>query len=128
MPKLAMPGSVLISGLPQGTNKTDFNGSFSVGQVLDAKHFQYFQAANDDTSTCLATCKASFGTPFLTYSISPAIVGISFNPITRIAVLAAPNATSSQITFIDPKNQSVSAMSLFSAQTAPPAPPLPQPR
>ncbi len=113
------PGTVLISGLPQGTNKTDFNGSFSVGQVLDAKHFQYFQAANDDTSTCLATCKASFGTPFLTYSISPAIVGISFNPITRNAVLAAPNATSSQITFIDPKNQSVSAMSLFSEETGP---------
>ncbi len=110
---------VLISGLPQGTNKTDFNGSFSVGQVLDAKHFQYFQAANDDTSTCLATCKASFGTPFLTYSVSPAIVGISFNPITRNAVLAAPNATSSQITFIDPKSQSVSAMSLFSEETGP---------
>jgi hypothetical protein len=115
----ANPGTVLISGLPQGTNKTDFNGSFSVGQVLDAKHFQYFQAANDDTSTCLATCKASFGTPFLTYSISPSIVGISFNPITRVAVLAAPNATSSQITFIDPKSQSVSAMSLFSEETGP---------
>src|SRR5260370_40620310 len=122
MPKLAMPGSVLISGLPQGTNKTDFNGSFSVGQVLDAKHFQYFQAANDDTSTCLATCKASFGTPFLPYSVSPAIVGISFNPITRNAVLAAPNAASSQITFIDPTCQSVSSMSMFSDETGPAGP------
>jgi hypothetical protein len=106
------PGTVLISGLPLGANKTDFNGSFAVGQILDDKHFQYFQAANDDTSTCTATCKASSGTPFLTYSISPSIVGIAFNPITRNAVLADPNATFSQITFIDPKSQTVSSMSL----------------
>lgn len=112
------PGTALISGLPSGsTNKTDFNGSFSIGQVLDATHFQYFQAALDDTSTCAATCQASFGTPFLTYSISPSIVGISFNPITRTAILADPNATFSQISFIDPKSQSVSSMSLFSEQT-----------
>src|SRR6202521_3643555 len=40
------PGTVLISGLPTGkTSGTDFNGSFSVGAVLDAPHFQYFQAA-----------------------------------------------------------------------------------
>jgi DNA-binding beta-propeller fold protein YncE len=109
------PGTVLISGLP--VNKTDFNGSFFVGQVLDATHFQYFQADKDDTSTCSAVCKASFGTPFLTYSISPSIVGIAFNPITRSAVLADPNATFSQITFIDPKSQSVNSMSLFSEET-----------
>src|SRR5713226_3479229 len=114
------PGTVLISGLPAGsTNKTDFNGSFSVGQVLDATHFQYFQADKDDTSTCGASCKASFGTPFLTYSISPSILGISFNPITRTAVLADPNATFSQISFIDPKSQTVSSMSLFSEETGP---------
>ncbi len=121
------PGTVLISGLPLGsTNKTDFNGSFSIGQVLDATHFQYFQAALDDTSTCAVTCKASFGTPFLTYSISPSLVGISFNPITRTAVLADPNATFSQITFIDPKSQSVSSMSLFSEQTGPASTGLPE--
>jgi len=118
------PGTVLISGLPVG--KTDFNGSFSVGQVLDATHFQYFQAAPDDTSTCTATCKAGFGTPFLTYSISPSIVGISFNPITRTAILADPNATFSQISFIDPKSQSVSSMSLFSEQTGPATTGLPE--
>jgi DNA-binding beta-propeller fold protein YncE len=114
------PGTVLISGLPLGsTSKTDFNGSFSVSQVLDATHFQYVQSALDDTTTCTATCKAGSGTPFLTYSISPAIVGIAFNPITRFAVLADPNATSSQITFIDPKSQLPSSMSLFSEQTGP---------
>ena len=114
------PGTVLISGLPAGsTNKTDFNGSFSVGQVLDATHFQYFQADKDDTSTCTTGCVASSGTPFLTYSISPSIVGIAINPITRSAVLADPNATSIQISFIDPKTQSVTAMSLFSEETGP---------
>src|SRR6266403_1850684 len=114
------PGTVLISGLPAGsTNKTDFNGSFSVGQILDATHFQYFQADKDDTTTCTTGCVASSGTPFLTYSISPSIVGIAINPITRRAALADPNATSSQVSFIDPKSQSVTAMSLFSEETGP---------
>ena len=117
------PGTVLISGLPAGsTNKTDFNGSFSVGQILDSTHFQYFQADKDDTSTCTASCVASSGTPFLTYSISPSIVGIAINPITRSAVLADTNATGtigSQIFFIDPKSQTVSSMSLFSEETGP---------
>ena len=94
MQSAATPGTVLISGLPAGsTNKTDFNGSFSVGQVLDATHFQYFQADKDDTSTCTTGCVASSGTPFLTYSISPSIVGIAINPITRSAVLAGYGVT-----------------------------------
>jgi DNA-binding beta-propeller fold protein YncE len=121
------PGTVLISGLPVNTNGTDFNGSFSVGAILDAKHFQYFQAAKDETSTCpvptppstILSCKATSGVPFLTYTISPSIAGIAFNPISRNAVLADPNATFSQITFIDPKSQTVSSMSLFSEETGP---------
>jgi DNA-binding beta-propeller fold protein YncE len=112
------PGTVLISGLPKGsTNQTNFDGSFSVGVVLDATHFQYSQADKDDTSTCTATCLASSGVPFLTYTISPSIAGIAFNPVTRQAVLADPNATSSQITFIDPQSQSVNSMTLFSEET-----------
>jgi DNA-binding beta-propeller fold protein YncE len=46
-------------------------------------------------------------------------MGIAFNPITRNAVLADPNATFSQITFIDPKSQTVNSMSLFSEETGP---------
>ena len=112
------PGTVLISGLPPGTtNKTDFNGSFSVGAVLDATHFQYFQADKDDTTACSASCLASSGTPFLTYTVSPSVVGIAFNPVTRQAVLADPNVTFSQIIYIDPQSQSVSSMSLFSEAT-----------
>lgn len=114
------PGTVLISGLPSGTtNKTDFNGSFSVGAILDSTHFQYFQADKDDTTTCTATCLASSGNPFLTYSISPSIAGIAVNPVTRQIVLADPNVTSSQITFIDPQSESVGSMTLFAESTGP---------
>ncbi len=108
------PGTVLISGLPQGsTNMTNFNGSFAVGTVLDATHFQYSQADKDDTSTCTATCLASSGVPFLTYIISSSITGIAINPITRQAVFADSNATSSQILYIDAQSQSVTSMNLF---------------
>jgi hypothetical protein len=112
------PGTVLISGLPAGsTNKTNFNGSFSVGAVLDGTHFQFFQADKDDTSTCTARCAASSGVPFLTYTISPSIVGIAINPVTRLAVLADANATFSQITFLDPQSESVSSITLFVGST-----------
>ena len=107
------PGTVLISGLPAGKNGTNFNGSFSVGNVLDDKNFQYFQADKDDSVTCASTCNASSGIPFLTYLVSPSITGIAVNPATRQAVLADPNATASQIDFIDAQNQSVTPMTLF---------------
>src|SRR5260370_18758799 len=41
------------------------------------------------------------------------------NRITRSAVLDDPNATFSQVSFIDPKSQTVSSMSLFSEETGP---------
>jgi DNA-binding beta-propeller fold protein YncE len=112
------PGTVLISGLPVGsTSKTNFDGSFSVGAVLDATHFQYFQADKDDTVTCTTGCLASSGVPFLTYTVSPSMLGIAINPITRRAILADPNATSSQINFIDPISQAVSFMTVFVGAT-----------
>jgi len=108
------PGTVLISGLAVGTtNKTNFDGSFSVGAVLDSTHFQYFQADKDDTVTCTTGCLASSGVPFLTYTISPTTVGIAFNAVTRRAILADPNATASQINFIDPVSQTVNSMTVF---------------
>ena len=108
------PGTVLISGLPAGkTNNTNFNGSFNVGTVLDANNFQYFQADQDDTSTCTATCLASSGIPFLTYTISPSTTGIAFNPVTRMAVLADENVTFAQHLFLDPQSQSITSMTVF---------------
>ena len=108
------PGTVLISGLPAGTtNHTNFNGSFAVGTVLDANNFQYFQADQDDTSTCATNCVASSGIPFLTYTISPSTAGIAFNPITRTAVLADKNVTFAQHSFLDPQSQSLASMTVF---------------
>ena len=109
------PGTVLISDLPQGaTNKTNFNGSFSVGNVLDATNFQYSQADLDDTSTCGTTpCLASSGVPFLTYLVSPSTTGIAVNPVTRQAVLTDPNVTFSQISFLDPQSETINPMTLF---------------
>jgi DNA-binding beta-propeller fold protein YncE len=112
------PGAVLISGLPPGaTNKTNFDGSFAVANVLDATHFQFSQADLDDTSTCTATCLASSGVPFLTYTISPSTTGIAINPVTRLAVLADPNVTFAQISFLDPHSETVNSMSLFAGAT-----------
>lgn len=112
------PGTVLISGLPGGKpNNTNFNGSFAVGNVLDATHFQFSQADLDDTSTCAGTCLASSGVPFLTYTISPSTTGIAINPVTRLAVLADPNVTFAQISFLDPQSETVNSMSLFAGAT-----------
>jgi len=112
------PGTVLISDLPKGKNGTNFNGSFAVGNVLDASNFQYSQADLDDTSTCGTTpCLASSGVPFLTYLISPSTTGIAVNPVTRQAVLADPNVTFSQISFLDPQSETINPMTLFVGTT-----------
>jgi DNA-binding beta-propeller fold protein YncE len=112
------PGTVLISGLPGGKpNNTNFNGSFAVANVLDATHFQFSQADLDDTSTCAAKCLASSGVPFLTYTISPSTTGIAINPVTRLAVLADPNVTFAQVSFLDPQSETVNSLTLFAGTT-----------
>jgi DNA-binding beta-propeller fold protein YncE len=113
------PGTVLISGLPSGAGGTIFDGAFSVNTVIDAFTFNYLQtAANDSTSSTAASPgTVSFGLAFLTYSLTPTIQGIAINPITRTAVLADPNASASQITFINSLDQSFQFISLFSEAT-----------
>jgi DNA-binding beta-propeller fold protein YncE len=114
----ANAGTVLISGMPQGKNGTNFNGSFAVGIVLDANNFQYSQADKDDSiATCPAACNASSGVPFLTYRISPSDQGIAINPVTSQLVLADPNVTFSQVTYIDAQSQTVTSMTLFLGAT-----------
>jgi DNA-binding beta-propeller fold protein YncE len=117
------PGTVLISGLPQGTSGTNFNGSFSVLSVIDAFTFNYSQVANDDTvsSTSSAQGTVTSGLAFLTFSLTPTTQGIAINPITRTAVLADPNASTSQITFINSLDQSFSFISLFTGITGKPS-------
>jgi len=110
------PGTVLISGLPPGKNSTIFDGTFSVTSVIDASTFTYSQTAADDTtaSTTASSGFVTYGTAFLTYSLTPTVQGIAINQITRTAVLADPNANVAQISFIDSLDQTVSSFTLYS--------------
>ena len=110
------PGTVLISGLPAGKNGTIFDGTFSVTSVIDASTFTYSQTAADDTtaSTTASPGFVTYGTAFLTYSLTPTVQGIAINQITRTAVLADPNANVAQISFIDSLDQTVSSFTLYS--------------
>jgi DNA-binding beta-propeller fold protein YncE len=116
------PGTVLISGLPAGKNGTIFDGTFSVTSVIDASTFTYSQTAADDTTsgTPASPGFVTYGTAFLTFALTPTVQGIAINQITRTAVLADPNASSSQISFIDSLDQTVSSFSLFSETTGVP--------
>jgi DNA-binding beta-propeller fold protein YncE len=106
--------TVLIAGLPQGTNKTNFNGTFPVTSVLGTNDFTYAQAAADDTSTCTASdCTTTQGAVNLVFQVSQSIQGIAVNPITRRLAFVDPNVAGSQIEFLDPLSQSFTAMSLF---------------
>jgi len=110
----ANPGTVLISGV--STTNSNFNGTFSGITVIDANDFSYSQTAINDTVTggtaAAPIGHASYGIAFLTFSISPTQQGIAINPITRQAMLADPNATSSQVDFINTLDQSVSSVQL----------------
>ncbi|MDP9338566.1 MAG: hypothetical protein M3P45_06830 [Acidobacteriota bacterium] len=116
------PGTVLISGLPAGTNGTIFDGTFSVTSVINAFSFTYSQTAADDStaSTTASPGTVSFGLAFLTFSLTRTVQGIAINPITRTAVLADPNANSAQISFINSLDQSFSFISLFAETVGPP--------
>ncbi len=110
----ANPGTILISGV--STTNTNFNGTFSGITVIDANDFAYSQTAVNDSVTGGTAAspigQASYGIAFLTFSVSPTQQGIAINPITRTAMLADPNATSSQVDFINTLDQSVSAVQL----------------
>jgi DNA-binding beta-propeller fold protein YncE len=116
------PGTVLISGLPPGKNGTIFDGTFSVTSVIDASTFAYPQTAPDDStsSTSASPGFLTYGTPFLTFGLSPTVQGIAINPVGRTAVLADPNADSSQIGFIDSLDQSITSLTLFGDTTGVP--------
>jgi DNA-binding beta-propeller fold protein YncE len=117
------PGTVLISGLPAGKNGTIFDGTFSVTSVIDASTFTYSQTAADDStaSTTSSPGFVTYGTPFLTYSLTPTVQGIAINPVNRTAVLADPNADTSQIGFIDSLDQTVTSLTLYLDTTGVPS-------
>jgi DNA-binding beta-propeller fold protein YncE len=107
-------GTVLISGLPPGTAGSSFNGAFSLLSVINNLEFAYAQTGPNDTSTSTGGMQGflSTATNFLTFSITPTVQGIDINPITHSAVLADPNASTAQITFVDSLDESVSSLNL----------------
>jgi YVTN family beta-propeller protein len=110
----ANPGTILISGV--STKNTNFNGTFSGISVIDANDFAYSQTAVDDSVTggtvAAPIGQASYGSAYLTFSVSPTQQGIAINSISRTAMLADPNATSGQVNFISTLDQGVSSMTL----------------
>ncbi|HKS73707.1 MAG TPA: hypothetical protein VJQ82_10965, partial [Terriglobales bacterium] len=112
------PGSVLIAGVPQGSKGTNFNGSFPVINVLDSFNFQYVQSAVDDSVTCADTdkCTVNSGAVSLNFLI-PNVQGIDFNPITRQAVFANPQATIAQISYLSPQSATITSTTLLTNTT-----------
>jgi DNA-binding beta-propeller fold protein YncE len=112
---------VLISGVPTGVSGTNFNGTFQVTSVLGDSVFTYAQAAAADSFDCTTVnpnlCTTTQGTVNLVFQVAPSVQGIAVNPITRRLAFVSPNVVSSQIQFLDPLNQSFSAMSLFKDAT-----------
>ncbi len=110
----ANPGTILISGV--STKNTNFNGTFSGISVIDANDFAYSQTAVDDSVTggtvAAPIGQASYGSAYLTFSVSPTQQGIAINSISRTAMLADPNATLGQVNFISTLDQGVSSMTL----------------
>jgi DNA-binding beta-propeller fold protein YncE len=103
----AVLGTVLITGV----SPSDFNGSFQVSNVIDSTHFQYIQT----TVTTVETGgggTVSFGNPDLTFSISNTNQGIAINPESRAAVVADPNASAGQISFISTLDEQVTSLTL----------------
>lgn len=107
-------GTVLVSGLPPGTAGSSFNGAFPLLSVINNLEFAYAQTGPNDTSTSTSGMQGflSTATNFLTFAITPTVQGIDINPITRSAVLADPNASAAQITFVDSLDESVSSLNL----------------
>lgn len=102
----AVGGTVIISGVAD----TSFNGSFSISSVLSDGHtFTYVQAGADATS---GGGTVSIGNPVLRFSVSNTIRGVSINPISRTAMLADPNSSAAQLSFIRTLDQTVTSLGL----------------
>jgi DNA-binding beta-propeller fold protein YncE len=110
----AVLGTVLITGV----SPADFNGSFQVSNVIDSTHFQYIQPTVSAVETG-GGGNVSFGSPDLTFSISNTNQGIAINPETRAAVVADPNATIGQISFISTLDEGVTSLTLNAGGGAP---------
>src|SRR5260221_3947346 len=111
------PGSVLIQGVPLGTtNKTNFNGVFTIVTGLSSNNFNYVLNSTtntNDTDTVDSNSFAFFGSPNVSIGFSQTAQGIAINPITRTAAIADANATGSnapQIDFLNSLDQSITSI------------------
>jgi len=116
------PGSVLIQGVKNGANGTNFNGVFSVLNVLSSSSFTYaLNAPKNDTGTVDANSFSFFGSPNISIGFSQTAQGIAINPITRTAAVADANANGSnapQIDFLNSLDQSITSIGFSSGCTA----------
>jgi DNA-binding beta-propeller fold protein YncE len=101
----AVGGTVLITGV----SPSDFNGAFPVSNVIDAFTFTYAQTGPNETG---GGGSVRFGSPDFTFSISNTNQGIAINPETRMAVVADPNASIGQISFISTLDEGVTSLNL----------------
>jgi len=101
----AVGGTVLITGV----SPADFNGAFPVSNVIDAFTFTYAQTGPNETG---GGGSVGFGSPDFTFSISNTNQGIAINPESRTAILADPNASIGQISFISTLDESVTSLTL----------------
>ena len=105
----AVLGTVLITGVTP--SNFGFNGSFQVSSVINSNQFQYIQPTVT-TAESGSGGNVSFGNPDLTFSISNTNQGIAINPETRTTVVADPNASIGQISFISTLDEQVTSLSL----------------
>src|SRR6266478_6606514 len=119
------PGSVLIQNVPLGTSHgTDFNGVFTIQNVLNSNSFTYALSATQNDSSIPNqspdTAFAFFGSPNISIAVSQTAQGIAINPITRTAAIADANATGSngpQIDLLNSLDQSISSITLHAGCT-----------
>lgn len=111
-------GTVLITGVKNGSNGTIFNGVFPVA-VTSNTTFSY--TLNSTVSDSGTGGTVFYGNPNLIFPLSSTTQGIAINPITNMAALADANATGlngAQIDLLSALDQSVSSITFHATCTA----------
>ena len=112
-------GTVIISGITSA-NGVNFNGTFTVGSVIDPYTFTYplsaplNSKATSDTETNTSSNEGTvqYGTPYYSFSTTSSASGGAINPISRTFAYADFNSGGSQIGFINTLDQNLSSLTL----------------
>lgn len=131
------PGTVLILNVPKGgTNQTDFNGAFTVQNVINSTSFTYaLNSTVNDTATGITQCPSNtpncdpntFSTAYYSAAnitvagISQTTQGVAVNPITGLVAAADANATGQggtpQINLLNWLDQNISSITFHAGCT-----------